>query len=237
MKALVFIRVLFCLQVFLLFGGCEKPPQSYFPLTEGYRWSYQVTHTTMDGSRQQKYLLTNNGMKEVNGEEVYVRRSLDGTELYYRQEDTGIIYLGSADTTGLHPVYSEDRRLVLAFPLAEETSWEEMTVTRLLEKSGPPQKTEFKIVANVPMEGKIVSLNEVVHVPAGRFDRCIKVEMRGSAFKDAGNYVGLTLVNVKETSWYAPGVGLVKLERLEKTQSDALDKGSLSIALEKFWQG
>ena len=61
--------------------------------------------------------------------------------------------------------------------------------------------------------------------------------MTGSAYKEAGNYVGLTLVNVVQTNWYSPGVGLVKMERLETTQSDALDKGTLSIELVNFASG
>ena len=49
--------------------------------------------------------------------------------------------------------------------------------------------------------------------------------------------MGLTLVNVEQTNWYFPGVGLVKMERLETTQSAALDKGTLSIELTRFESG
>ena len=61
--------------------------------------------------------------------------------------------------------------------------------------------------------------------------------MTGSAYKDAGNYVGLTLVNVEQTNWYSLGVGLVKMERIESTQSDALDKGTLLVELTEFESG
>jgi hypothetical protein len=57
---------------------------------------------------------------------------------------------------------------------------------------------------------------------------------QGSEFKDAGNYIGRTIVRVNETSWYAPGVGLVKSIREETTESQALDKGQLIIELELF---
>jgi len=65
----------------------------------------------------------------------------------------------------------------------------------------------------------------------------MKIKMTGSSYKNAGNYVGLTLVNVEQTNWYSPGVGLVKMERLETTQSAALDKGTLSIELTRFESG
>ncbi len=87
------------------------------------------------------------------------------------------------------------------------------------------------------MEVTVASLSETVSVPAGTFGNCLKITRSGSMMKDAGNYVGLTLVNVEETSWYAPGVGLVKLERIETTQSDALDQGSLLIELADFETG
>lgn len=238
MKPLIFIRIVCYLLLFSFTGACQPPAPGYFPLTKGHRWSYQVIHTTMDGSRQQKYLLINGGIKYLNGERVHVRRSLSGTELYYRRDDTGIIYLGSTKTGNLPPVYRPERRLVLAFPLIEGTSWEETTTTKLLTKTpAMPQQPQFNIIAEVPVEGKIVSLNEAVQVPAGTFHACIKVELRGSKFKNIGNNLGLTLINVMETRWYAPGVGLVKLERVEKTQNEALDQGSLSLKLEQFRQG
>ena len=84
------------------------------------------------------------------------------------------------------------------------------------------------------MTVEILSFQDIVNVPAGQFDNCMKVVMTGSSYKDAGNYVGLTLVSVEQTNWYAPGVGLVKMERLEKTQSEALDKGTLSVELTHF---
>ena len=110
-------------------------------------------------------------------------------------------------------------------------------MTRLLKKTGPPQKTVFEIFAKVLMEAKIESLNEVINVPAGQFNNCMKITMTGSSFKDAGNYVGLTLVNVEQTSWYAPGVGLIKMERVETTKSDALDRGTLLIELAEYESG
>jgi len=238
MKPLIFIRIVCYLLLFSLTGACQPPAPGYFPLTKGHRWSYQVIHTTMDGSRQQKYFLINGGSKYLNGERVHVRRSLSGTELYYRRDDAGIIYLGSTETGDLRPVYRPERRLVLAFPLIEGTSWEETTTTKLLTRArAMPQQRAFNVIAEVPVEGKIVSLNEVVRVPAGTFHSCIKVELRGSTFKNAGNNLGLTLINVMETRWYAPDVGLVKLERVEKTQNAALERGSLSLKLEQFRQG
>jgi uncharacterized protein DUF3108 len=231
------ISHLFLLLFCLLCISCSKKDISYFPLSEGYKWQYDVTLITRDGLDKQKYLLNNLGETNLNGSLVYLRQSLDGTKLYYSVSDEGISYLGSVENQGINPEINEDKQLVFPASLSVGTVWEQSTTTKLLKKTGPPQKTEFKIIADVPLEVKIEALDESVTVPAGRFDKCMKITMTGSSFKDAGNYVGLTLVDVEQTNWYAPGVGLIKMERKETTQRKALDKGSLLIELEEFEAG
>ena len=69
---------------------------------------------------------------------------------------------------------------------------------------------------------------------AGRFENCMRVEISGNAFTDAGNYVGITIVRLSETNWYAPGVGLVKSVHKESTKHKALDKGEIILMLESY---
>ena len=157
--------------------------------------------------------------------------------MYYSVDENGIVYLGNVDDRELGRTFHADEQIVMHYPLHIDTSWEQSTMTHLLKKTGPPQKTEFKIIAKVPLEVKIESLTDEVNVPAGQFKGCLRITMEGSTMKNAGNYVGLTLVNVRQTNWYAPGIGLVKMERTETTRSDALDKGSLLVELTEFETG
>ena len=228
------LKYFFILLFTVYISACSKEDQSYFPLAGGYKWRYDVTQITRDGLEKQQYILSNLGESKLNELPVYIRRSIDGTSLYYSMTDNGIDYLGHRPASGVDPEFVTDKQTVISFPLQEKTMWEQLTTTKLLKKTGPPQKTEFKIVAEVPMEVEIESMNEVVSVPAGKFEQCMKITMSGSTYKDAGNYVGLTIVNVEQTNWYAKGIGLVKMERLETTKSDALDKGSLLIELAEF---
>ena len=219
---------------FLICSGCSKKEQSYFPLSDGYKWRYDVLLETRDGVQRQKYILNNLGKSEFDGIPVYLRESLDGTVLYYSDSNEGIYYLGSINDKEIKPEFNKDKQLVIPEPHVANTKWEQSTTTKLLKKTGPPQKTVFEIFAKVELEARIESLDDVVTVPAGRFKNCMKITMSGSSFKDAGNYVGLTLVNVEQTSWYAEGVGLIKMERIEPTKSNALDKGTLLIELADF---
>ncbi len=220
--------------ILLICSGCSKKEPSYFPLSDGHKWRYDVVLETRDGVQKQKYILNNLGESELDGKPVYLRQSLDGTVLYYLDSNEGIYYLGSINDKKIKPEFNKDKQLVVPKPHVMNTTWEQSTTTKLLKKTGPPQKTVFEIFAKVDLEAKIVSLDDVVNVPAGRFKNCMKITMSGSSFKDAGNYIGLTLVNVEQTSWFAQGVGLIKMERIETTKSDALDKGTLLIELADF---
>ena len=71
------------------------------------------------------------------------------------------------------------------FPLKQNMRWQTITETRLLKKTGPPQRTEFRISATVPLEAGIASLSETVTMPAGTFKNCLKITMSGSTMKDA----------------------------------------------------
>jgi len=55
-------------------------------------------------------------------------------------------------------------------------------------------------------------------VPAGRF-RCVKVKIVGTHEK---------VRMVERTSWYAPGVGLVKEEAL-LNKGDGVERGSIAL--------
>lgn len=219
----------------MLVVSCSfEPSSSYFPLEEGLTWRYQVTKTTRDGMRQQKYIYTSIAEKIVEGQSVSVRISVDGALFYYRETEAGLFYVGKEIQSGIAREFLRDEHLILSYPLEVSQQWQDITATKLLVKTGPPQKTEFKIEADISLEVSIEAINETIIVPAGIFHKCIKVMKQGSEFKDAGNYIGRTIVRVNETSWYAPGVGLVKSIREETTESQALDKGQLIIELELF---
>ncbi len=210
---------------------------NYFPLNKGAKWRYDVALTTRDGLEKQKYFLNSLGKKELADKAVFVKHSLDGSALYYSENEKGITYLGHVSDLNLGRIFKPDEQVIFPYPIEKDSRWQTVTETRLLKKTGPPQKTEFKIVARVPMDATVESLSETITVPAGTFENCLKIIKSGSTMKDAGNYVGLTMVNVEETSWYAPNIGLVKMQREETTQSAALDKGNLLIELADFEPG
>lgn len=68
-------------------------------------------------------------------------------------------------------------------------------------------------------------------VPPGRFDECFLVSGHGTTTTDVGNYIGRAEIEISTEDWFAPGVGLVKSIRTERTSLDALNFGRLSMEL------
>jgi hypothetical protein len=71
----------------------------------------------------------------------------------------------------------------------------------------------------------IAATDESVVVPAGKFDRCLRIDGSGrrNVRTDRGN--ASAEVSVSHQEWYAPGIGLIKAERWEHAESPFLKAG------------
>ena len=217
-----------------LLTGCSRASDDYYPLAGGRYWRYVMTYHTMDGNYKGIYAVENLGRKKENGHDIHVRRLLDGSSDFLRIDDQGIHLTGREKTDGGRTRRVDLDHPVFQFPLVVGKEWQDTTIARALIKTGPPQKTEFHISAQVPVTARIESMTDAVSVPAGTFVECMRISLKGNEFTNAGNYVGLTIVNIEETDWYAPGVGLVKSIRKESTVSKALDRGEIMLELEDY---
>lgn len=212
-------------------GGCGDSAQ-YLPLQPGLSWHYEMERTTMDGTRVQKLFLRTlpgraryasaDGAGEV---EAVARQSLDGSEELLARTAEGVVRLGGRHRDDSEPVLTSAPRLLLPHAPEVGMRWTTPTRTQVLEKTGPPQETLYKILVELPMTYEILSVDDTVSVPAGRFEGCIRVRGTASTHASVGNYIGSTDILIESTDWYAPGIGLVKSERRETTTSSALDAG------------
>lgn len=233
--------------------GCSDPGNRYFPLAAGFWWQYNMRTATMDGVREQKMILSNLGDMQRADEVVYRRRSAGGYIFYYKPTADGILRAADIDTgnnpvvetvTNTNPGISRrearsitDAQYVMKQPLSIGTAWQMQSETATLEMSGPPYDTMYQLDTLVTMHYEIVGLDASVSVPAGDFENCMKVEGRGMSKYDAGGHIGSTTITVTTTDWYAPGVGLVKAERREKTTSTILREGTYTLELETYETG
>ena len=189
----------------------------------------------MDGTWRVPYVVSNQAsFIEEDGARVYQRTSVDGRNYFYQFDDFGLQMREWSREIDLQEDVNSSGEYLFPLPIQKEQKWRGHTRSQVLIKTGPPQKTEFRITARVPVVSVIQSTNEKITVPAGTFENCIKVHLSGSTFHNAGNYVGNTVVKVREDRWYCPGAGLVRSVRDEATTNSARDKGRLMLELEQL---
>ncbi|MGR8918292.1 MAG: TapB family protein [Gammaproteobacteria bacterium] len=206
-------------------GGVGSP---YFPLEPGRNWQYRVVRTTMDGTTELRHAI-----RTVAPPQGFAaaRKTLDGRVLLY-----------TVDAAGVHRIEPQAeqgsaawrRSMVLPHEIAADTTWQAPGRTAVLENTGPPWETLFRINVELDMSYRVEALAASVDTPAGRFEDCLVVRGRGRTNADVGNYIGHTEIEVESREWYAPGVGLVRMERRETTGASALDRGSVSMELDRY---
>lgn len=218
----------------LTLGACEPVPVSYFPLDPNRYWQYDVVRTTMDGTTNQKYLIETQTPREFNGATVKVRQTVDGHQFFYRERADGTNRVARKLSTEAAATATQPEVLVLPHSPAVGDSWRQLSHTAVLENTGPPWETLFRITQAVELDFTIASTSDTVRVSAGDFSNCLRVVGHGRFSAEVGNYIGHAEISVNVTEWYAPNVGLVRSERIETTDAKALNRGSIVMELASY---
>lgn len=228
-------RVCGCVLIALigLLSGCGSGSGDYFPFDTGRSWLYSGTLTTMDGAFGRLYPVQAGAPETFVGETVYPQTILAGRRYLYAQREDGIWRVARQWGARKELVPYLKPELVLPDEDAPQ-SWQSQTITQVLEVTGPPQETLFKVRETVPMTYTLAERDARIQTEAGNFSGCIRVEGRGRIHTDVGNYIGKVRIEVESNAWYAPDVGLVRIERTERTSSKAIEYGHLALELVSF---
>ena len=213
-------------------GGEPPDKDDYFPLNKGLSWEYRYQLTTPLKQEEGVYRVSNLGTAEVGGETVTVRRTNEGRDYYLMRKADGVYRYASRTLFQGEPVVDESMRLVLPLPYSDdgERRWSSTTGTYVIHRAGPSTITTDP-VPDFLMSYRVVSRDETVVVPAGKFEDCLLVEGVATLKVFADPHVGYMDVPVKTREWYAPGVGLVKLERSEVLDTRIYKGGSYLFEL------
>ena len=220
-----------------LIGCSEKPDASdYFPLQKGLSWQYQYQLTTAVKQEQGLYTVTNLGTTEIGDETVTVRRTNDGRDYYLSQKPDGIYRYASRTLFETHPVVDDPPRMVLPLPYTSDADrrWSSSTTSYVIHMTGPSTISNANPNRDFVMSYRVTSRDETVIVPAGKFEHCLLVEGDAKLTLFADPMTGYTDVPITTREWYAPGVGLVKLERSEPLESSVFKGGSYVFELVGF---
>lgn len=224
-RALLPCALVLCLTLSAL-AGCKPRADHYYPLDAPRWWHYVVRDTVLDEHREHRYLMQNAGLAPGMDNSVYLQTAQTGSADYLRHHGAGVERIASLRPGMRGPQPDNPPRVILPDPLAPGARWQTRSTIALAEsRTFEPRDRIIPRHLPVAVDKQVVATDAEVEVPAGHFDHCLLVEGQGLATvpTDRGNGTASIAVEVHE--WYAPGVGLVKLERRESSDSTFLKTG------------
>jgi hypothetical protein len=183
----------FVLILFLLSLSTALMADDYLPLKKGLKRTYSIngsTIKTVENFEERKL-----GKKKVVPQKIEVNGA------------TSFIFI--QETRKGQVLYAEQ-----AADAAEPTLLDELVYLNKELKTGNTWEGTFKTTlmmeeVSVPMTYEVQKGKETVTVPAGTFDKCIKVVGKGEVEREKGLF-GTVKLTVVKTEWYADKVGLIK---------------------------
>jgi hypothetical protein len=204
--------------------GCGGQARSYFPLDEGETWTYQMSSSSLPNGHV-TITATNLAKRGLSGKSVTPAKiDFNGQTIFsfYGEDSNGVFELAIQTPHNAEPVMRVPPRYFLHRPYSEGTAWDLPYETQTLANAIVP----------ITLRATIQSSNETVTVPAGTFERCLKVMARADAIKYIRGFNSYLRIQVDELSWYCPGVGLAKSITKEAGADLAIGNGEISVQLE-----
>jgi hypothetical protein len=177
-------------------GGAQA--EDYWVLGEGSSYIYKVSVGTQEGT----LISTNLIKRKLHGKEVTpikIEVQVGGQShvlfQYVVEDENGIYTFAKQETGDLEPKLEESQDYDIRKPLKVGNAW----------------NLKLKLIDHhvVPARAEILAIDDVVDVPAGTFQKCIKVRTFGTGTPTQNGLITDTH-KVDRYSWYAPSVGLVK---------------------------
>jgi hypothetical protein len=171
------------------------------------------------------------GRIDLHGESVFARNAQASVVAYFRDTRDGVESRSNRSNAST-PLRS---KVVQPESLSTGVSWTSSSVLQLIESRTfargdriIPRRLELMIDRTVVEQGVEVT------IPAGRFPGCIRITgvSERTVRTDGGN--SRAVVNVDITEWYASGVGLVKRNGAERSDSTFVSAGQQQWQLLDF---
>lgn len=230
------IRRILLLAAAALLCSCGRAPSTeYFPLDPGLRWEYVVHEKNAVVDREQRLDMRNLDAVERDGQRYARRLASDGNEYWLSLTDTSVQRSGVRTAIDFEPRMDEEPRTVMQLPPTAGQWWEVDSRPYILERVTPfRERFSQDDSKRIRLNMRVAALDAVVEVPAGKFERCLRLEGTGVLNVLADARIGASEVPVTQTEWYAPGVGLVKLVRAETLNTESIVGGEVTMELLGF---
>lgn len=228
------LSILCCLS---LLQACDKPAtDDYFPLNQGLRWEYQLTIEHPERLETKALSIESAGETTFKNQTVSIRQTSDGTDYYLARQADGIYRVAKRTLVESKPQPDAIPRMVLPLPIAQAKgkTWSAISQPYLIERVFEGMDVMTADSLQFPMTYSVLSLDETVELPAGKFSHCVLVEGQTDLSLYADARTGHSIVPITTREWYAPGVGLVKLEREEPLNTEVYKGGKMVMELLQF---
>lgn len=214
-------------------GGTPAP--EYFPLNSGLRWEYSFHEKNRVVDRRQVLTLRNLDPETREGVRYARRLSGDGNEYWVTSTDQAVERAGVRTAIDFEPRMDEHPRIVMQLPPTAGQDWDLETRPYILERVEPfRERFSQDDSKRISLRMQVAAVDDIVEVPAGRFERCLRIEGSGVLNVLADARIGASEVPITHTEWYAPGIGLVKLVREEKLDTTQIVGGRITMELLRF---
>lgn len=231
-----YIRCGFLLSANIALASCSDNslPSGYFPLQSGLSWHYEVIRTTPTERKYTAFSIANIGVRTVDGTDYQVRKTDNGNFYYLQKRSDGVVRLARRMITEKKPHFDEPPRFVIKNPLSTGTRWQHKASPYLLDRPQQNDNDWLRREVNYDMNWEIASTSDAVAVKAGRFEQCLRVDGSGTASVARPLSIARDEVLFKISEWYAPGVGLVRLDYREEIDSNQTTGGTIIMELSAF---
>lgn len=203
------------LLISLCLNGCDQTSDAYLPLGDDRTREYAVQLIINQTTRQQKIIVSDNPSIHIKDQLFFPKTSANGIIHYFYQDKQGIFSTRDPEKNG-----------VFLMPTTPEPGyrWQSPTEIYLLNnrhETFAGDETFISVEESIILNHSIINLDDVVQVPAGKFNRCLKIESSGSVAVEARTS-GIEQIIIHQTEWYAHGTGLIKRIREESTVPDKI---------------
>jgi hypothetical protein len=205
-------RTAAALAAVLLAGSCRVPDTDYFPVGGGRSWDYEIRRVIKGEEHRQRLLLASLPTVVIDGNEYFPQARLDDRLDLFTRANGAIVRVNYGERPLPLPV--------LPAELKPGVKWQAPGRILFLDVTGAFQATfHERRKQSIDLEYEIESMDDTAEVAAGRFDHCMRIRSHGSMYAGATlkEFLGINFIQIDQTEWYAPGVGLVKRVRKEST--------------------
>lgn len=220
----------------LILISCSEKQSNYFPLDNINSWTYSV-EIIPEVENRILYKKTNTaiGKKKIiidnKEKKIFPILREDGTTFFYEITDQGI-YRKGVKYLKNNKINLDDGRIVLPSDIKVNKTWSNDSKTFLILRRYPYY--DYKATTNFKIDYKIVSLKETVKTPSGIFKDCILIKGEGQTNFIGDSEIGSIGIKITSEEWYSKKVGLVKMVREEKTDTDLFGTTRMIQLLEDY---